>query len=53
MGAALEDALRQRSGGAEEDSDGGLSLTDVIADLQSQTGGDDEAEDEHEDEDGS
>jgi small subunit ribosomal protein S1 len=39
MGAALEDALRQRGGGGEDDRDsGGLSLTDVIADLQQQTG---------------
>jgi small subunit ribosomal protein S1 len=37
MGAALEDALRQRGGGEDEES-GGLSLTDVIADLQQQTG---------------
>jgi small subunit ribosomal protein S1 len=53
MGAALEDALRQRSAGDEDDGrGGGLSLTDVIADLQQQTGGgggqaaDDEDEDE-------
>ena len=42
MGAALEDALRQRGGGGGDDDDessGGLSLTDVIADLQSQTSG--------------
>ncbi|HSK97592.1 MAG TPA: 30S ribosomal protein S1 [Euzebyales bacterium] len=40
MGAALEDALRQRSGGGRDDRDsGGLSLTDVIADLQQQAGG--------------
>jgi small subunit ribosomal protein S1 len=40
MGAALEDALRQRSGGGDDDQDdsGGLSLTDVIADLQQQAG---------------
>jgi small subunit ribosomal protein S1 len=51
MGAALEDALRQRSGGEEDRGRGGLSLTDVIADLQQQAGGggrsdDDEDEDE-------
>jgi small subunit ribosomal protein S1 len=51
MGAALEDALRQRGGGRDEDADsGGLSLTDVIADLQSQTGAED-AEDSDDDED--
>lgn len=46
MGAALEDALRQRGGGGEDadDSGGGLSLTDVIADLQQQTGGESESE---------
>ncbi len=50
MGAALEDALRQRSGAAEDDTADGLSLTDVIADLQSQTSGNDD-EDTDEDED--
>ena len=40
MGAALEDALRQRSGGDDDEAEvGGLSLTDVIADLQQQAGG--------------
>jgi small subunit ribosomal protein S1 len=54
MGAALEDALRQRGGGDEDEGrSGGLSLTDVIADLQQQTGGgradnEDEGEDEDE-----
>jgi len=56
MGAALEDALRQRSG-ADDAGSGGLSLTDVIADLQSQTGsssaGDDVVDDvDDEDDDG-
>ncbi|HSK92255.1 MAG TPA: 30S ribosomal protein S1 [Euzebyales bacterium] len=48
MGAALEDALRQRSGGGaadEDSSSGGLSLTDVIADLQQQTGRSSDEED--------
>jgi small subunit ribosomal protein S1 len=47
MGAALEDALRQRSGGGGDDEgdSGGLSLTDVIADLQQQAGGGDDVDD--------